>query len=105
MFYKAIILILTTEAGPRSFLSFSSQPGVVWINSKVKSTEFSHVATRMITEMARMLKMSRTPSAAREPEPPAEVQRQYTKGDRLDSYVLRSVLIFHTDDIANSSLL
>ncbi|RVX74258.1 hypothetical protein B0A52_02090 [Exophiala mesophila] len=65
--------------GPRCFLSFSSQPGVKWINSKVRSTEFSNVAMRVVTDMAQMLKMSRTPSTVREPEPTVEAARAYTE--------------------------
>ncbi|KEF60683.1 uncharacterized protein A1O9_02244 [Exophiala aquamarina CBS 119918] len=64
---------------PRSFLSFSSQPGVNWINSKVKSPEFANVAMRIVMTLAGMLKMSRTPSATRAPEPAPEIAWEYTE--------------------------
>lgn len=35
---------------------------------------------RVVTDMAQMLKMSRTPSTVREPEPTLEAAREYTEG-------------------------
>ncbi|KAL5603881.1 hypothetical protein FOVSG1_006631 [Fusarium oxysporum f. sp. vasinfectum] len=66
-------------AGPRSFVSFCSEPGVKWIDSKVNSGDFESAATRFTTYVARMLKFSGTLSTSRVSEPPSELAMQYTK--------------------------
>ncbi|KIW86779.1 uncharacterized protein Z519_12565 [Cladophialophora bantiana CBS 173.52] len=64
--------------GPRSMMSFYSQPAEDWVISKVKSPDYSSTVKRLVRESARMLKMSRgTLSTCREPEPPPEVAWQY----------------------------
>ncbi|KAJ9610300.1 hypothetical protein H2200_005077 [Cladophialophora chaetospira] len=67
------------ETGPRSVLSFCSEPGMDWVVSKVKSPNFRDVAKGFVANASRMLKMSGTLSTLREPEPSPEVAWQYTK--------------------------
>ncbi|OAL20513.1 hypothetical protein AYO22_08814 [Fonsecaea multimorphosa] len=67
--------------GPRCMMSFYSQPAVDWVDSKIKTADYSSTVRRLVRESARMLKMSRDAlSSCREPEPAAEVAWQYTNG-------------------------
>ncbi|OAP64280.1 hypothetical protein AYL99_00252 [Fonsecaea erecta] len=45
--------------GPRCMMSFYTQSAVDWMDSKVKSPEYSSTVKRLMLESARMLKMSR----------------------------------------------
>jgi hypothetical protein len=51
-----------------------------WGGSKVKTPDFGGVATRLVADMARMLKVNGTLSTSRAPEPSPEISWQYTKG-------------------------
>ncbi|KAF2810174.1 uncharacterized protein BDZ99DRAFT_387355, partial [Mytilinidion resinicola] len=65
--------------GPRSLVSFCSRLGVDWVTSKVNSTEYRSVASRLVADVARMLKLSGPLATTRAPEPSPEVAWQYTK--------------------------
>lgn len=65
--------------GPRSFLSFCSQPAVNWVISRVHTPEYTGVINRIITDLARMLKVNGSLSNGRASEPLPEVAWQYTE--------------------------
>jgi hypothetical protein len=62
-------------------VSFFSQPAIEWVISKVNTLKYRTAASQMVTDLARMLKMSEPISDSRAPEPPPELAWQYTQGN------------------------
>jgi hypothetical protein len=73
---------MTILTGNRSTLSFVFllQAWGGLDHFKRENPDFGGVATRLVADMARMLKVNGTLSTSRAPEPSPEISWQYTKG-------------------------
>jgi hypothetical protein len=67
--------------GPNSFASICADPGVAWIASRIGASNYATCATSFMSTISRKLKLQKSLSQQRLPDPPLEIAWCYTRGE------------------------